>query len=280
MQQKRRERPKSLPSASDVGEALSAAENALRDLIASVLGDAPDWLAKPGLKPERIEHIGERKATEVASRGAGVAAIETRDLYYAELYDLQVILDGNWHAFAACLGDRKTFDAMFDRMEEFRNPDAHGRELLPFERHLALGISGEIRNRITLFMSGTGPTKEYWPRIESMRDQFGNRVTGFATNAGPSRIDSGITLDPGDRVTFEMRAWDPENVPLRWTVHILDHRPPIEIEAHEGVHVWKVKKSDIGEEVAVLFTVISERPHHRRSGSDDFAIPTYRVLPR
>jgi hypothetical protein len=272
------ETPRDQATTSAVSEALAAAENALRDLIETALGGTPDWMKSSGLSPERIAKIEGRQQEEAKSRGGGVANVEKRALYYAELYDLQTILDKNWSKFASCLGDRKMFMAMFDRLEDFRNPDAHGRELLPFERHLALGITGEIRNRVAIFRSGSGPTKQYFPYIESIRDQFGNVVSG--TSPASVVASAGITLHPGNEVVFELRAWDPEGAALRWTFGVPSHEAARDITPDEGLFTWHVLDADIGEGVQAFFELFSSRPYHRNGDDDDRALFVYRVLPR
>lgn len=266
-------------TASAVSEALAAAENALRDLIETVLGGTPDWLKASGLSPERIAKMEGRQQVEAKSRGGGVANVERRVLYFAELYDLQTILDKHWQKFAPCLGDRKTFLPMFDRMEDLRNPEAHGRELLPFERHLALGIAGEIRNRVAIFRSGSEPTKQYFPHIEAIRDQFGHVVSGTSHGPASGLAETGITLHPGDEVVFELRAWDPEGVALRWEFAIPSHEASRSIAPEEGLFTWRVRDVHIGERVMAFFSIVSSRPYHRNGDDDDFAMFAYRVLP-
>ncbi|MGO9180133.1 MAG: hypothetical protein ACLQBX_15245 [Candidatus Limnocylindrales bacterium] len=263
---------------SAVGEALAAAENALRDLIETVLGGTPDWLKTSGLSPERMAAMEGRQRDEASSRGGGVANVEARTLYYAELFDLQTILDKHWSKFAPCLGDRKTFMAMFERMEDFRNPDAHGRELLPFARHLALGITGEIRNRVAIFRSGSGPTKQYFPHIESIRDHFGHVVSGHSQ--GSALTSTGITLHSGDEVVFELRAWDPEGAALRWEFTITGREGVWEVAPEDGLFTWHVREVDIGETVTAFFNIVSSRPYHRDATNDDYAMFSYRVLPK
>jgi hypothetical protein len=271
------ETPRDRATTIAVSEALAAAENALRDLIETVLGGTPDWMKSSGLSPERIAKIEGRQQEEAKSRGGGVATVEKRTLYFAELFDLQTILDKHWQAFASCLGDRRAFMAMFDRMEDFRNPDAHGRELLPFERYLALGITGEIRNRVAIFRSGSGPTKRYFPHIESIRDQFGNVVSG--TSPASVVASTGITLHPGDEVVFELRAWDPEGAALRWTFGVPGREAVRDVALDEGLFTWHVLDVDIGEGVQAFFQLFSSRPYHRNGDDDDRALFIYRVLP-
>ncbi len=269
------------PATSDVGEvgeSLVAAENALRDLVESALGGEADWIRTSGLSEDRIAKISARQQQEVASRGGGVGNVEKRLLYYTELYDLQTIINKHWQKFAACLGDKRAFMAMFDRLEDFRNPDAHGRELLPFERHLVIGISGEIRNRVAIYRSGSGPTKEYFPHIESIRDQFGHVVSGSAQGNNLTR--TGIILRPGDEVIFELRAWDPEAVSFRWRFSIYPVGEQLDIAPEDGTFRWRVEEIHIGEDVKPMFVLVSERPYHRTGYFDDIGMFSYRVFPR
>jgi len=263
--------------ASDVGDSLVAAENALRDLIESVLGGTADWIRSSGLSVDRLGRIEARRQEETASRGRGVAKVEDRVLYYAGLYGLQTSIEKNWPKCASCLGDKRAFTAMFDRLEDFRNPEAHGRELLPFERHLAIGISGEIRNRVAIYRSGYGPTKEYFPHIESIRDQFGHVVSGSAQ--GQELESTGIILHPGDEVVFELRAWDPGAVPFRWQFGIYPFVNE-DIALEDGMFRWHVEDTHIGDSVRPAFVLVSERPYHRSGSHDDLAMFSYRVLPR
>jgi len=76
----------------DYSGALKAAENTLRDFIAEMLEEAQgaDWINKCGVTSERIQRWEARRDEEKRKiRGRGT---EERLLYYADFYDLPVIL--------------------------------------------------------------------------------------------------------------------------------------------------------------------------------------------
>src|SRR3990172_13440205 len=130
---------------SDVSQTLRDTENALRDFIAYVLQEklGSGWESNSGVSPERLAKWAERKKIEGKRQDAG--AVDERLIYYADFYDLQTILRKHWQYFAVALGDLKTIEVWLGELEKTRDPDAHRRELLPHQKDLILGISGEIR---------------------------------------------------------------------------------------------------------------------------------------
>lgn len=263
------------PSAPDVGtgDAITAAENTLRDVILSVMGSRDaDWLDASGLTPDRLQRMADRLSEERRRRSGTV--IEERLLYYSDLPDLKTIVDKHWDRFKPCFDNKRTFDVYMDRLVDMRTAQMHGRELLPFEQQLAHGISGEFRNRVTIFRSGQGPDREYFPRIEYVRDSFGNTVEGYG--GGVTSAETQLILRPGDVVTFDLRAWDPEAAPYTWRVIITAvNSADFSGESYE----WRVTEADIGERVGPTFYLASSRPYHRRPNYDDAVTLYYRVLP-
>src|SRR6202043_2622408 len=101
----------------------------------------------------------------------------------------------------------------YDRAEHFRNAVMHSRELLPFERDLLSGISGEIRNLVAIHRSSMGPDSKYYPTVESVVDSFGNNL-GEGLQVVDTRVQTGTTVE------FTCRAWDTTSRALTWTVLI------------------------------------------------------------
>ncbi|MCX5718513.1 MAG: Swt1 family HEPN domain-containing protein [Nitrospirae bacterium] len=135
----------------DVTQALRDTENALRDFIASALSKSlgDDWVEKCGVPPDRIQKWKDRKLVEESRQESGV--VDERLIYYADFFDLKTILKKNWSGeFSEALGDWKTMEVWLNELEKLRDPDAHRRELLPHQKHLALGIAGEIRTRLPI----------------------------------------------------------------------------------------------------------------------------------
>src|SRR6266404_2098739 len=158
----------------DITQVLKDTENALRDFISTVLTKSvgSDWPEKCGVSPDRLEKWTERKEAETKRQKGGV--VEARLIYYADFFDVRTILEKNWEKFADALGDLKTMRVYLDELEKLRDPEAHRRELLPHQKHLAAGIAGEIRKRLMRYRNKLETTEDYFLRIESARDSLGN----------------------------------------------------------------------------------------------------------
>lgn len=210
-------RPQAVPGAYspaymvDVTQALRDAENALRDFIAATLERSlgPDWLDGCGVTPEHLERWREGKDVEQRRQEAGV--VDERLLYYADFYDLKTILKKHWSGdFADALGEWRRFEAFFDELARYRDPDSHRRELLPHQQSLVVGISGDIRSRLVRWRSRRERVDDVFPRIESARDSLGNQWVPSADNI----LATGMTVRPGDQIDFVVTARDPEDLPV------------------------------------------------------------------
>lgn len=264
-------------------EPLGVAENVLRDLIKDVLaaqhGEA--WHDHLGVTAERRAKWEERRVEERKRRTGGVA--DERLLYYADFTDLKTIIgnDTNWALFKDCFGVKKVFDVYLDRLGALRNPGAHSRALMDFERNLIIGMTGELRQKVAIYRSGGGggPEPEHFPRIDEVRDSYGHTTPGAASAPVTGHMRTGLTLRPGDRVSFYGAATDPEDRPLHWRIHFdpigvmhTANGPTLEFE-------WVVEERHIGESRWVLFWLESDRPYHRSGHIDDSAAFQYHILP-
>ena len=190
----------------DISQELKDAENALRDFIAQRLTKSlgTQWIEFCGVTAERIEKWKERKKIE-EKRLSSTGVVDERLIYYADFYDLRTILKCRWaEDFSEVFGKWKQMEVWLDTLEEMRNPEAHRRELLPHQKHLAAGISGEIRTRIVRSRSQEVSPDAFFPRIESARDNHGNVYFGDSKS-----VSTGIVLHPGDELQFVITASDP-----------------------------------------------------------------------
>jgi hypothetical protein len=263
---------------------LNLLENVLRDLIEKVLrkphGDT--WLAHTGLTQDRLDKWQERRDEEPKRRPGG--EVDQRLLYYADFPDVVAIIQKNWAGgFKDCFHDRKRFDVYMDRLSAFRNPHAHSRELLPFEQQLVVGMTGQLRQEITVFLStgGTGPEPELFPRIEEVRDNFGTRAVGQATdNTNVGEGTSTMVLHPGDKLAFVARAWDPEDGPIKWTVHFPTQNRILDFKGHVIEVEWTIELRDVAQSSYLYFQIASTRPYHRHTdGHDDATSMRYVIRP-
>lgn len=258
----------------DYSSALKAVENTLRDFIQEVLSKnlGERWVEQCGVTPERIGKWKQRQGDEERKiRGRGV---EKRLLYYADFYDLPVIMKKHWTLFEPCFGKWKHMEVYLDKLEDFRNPEAHRRELFPHEIYLILGITGEIRTAVTNFRSQQKPEDEFFPRFEQVTDSFGNVVT-----TDDRTVETGLILHPGDEVDFLATAWDPRGEPCEFSLYnnrldrIVDWTRDYRLK-------WEVCEKDIAKKMSIYVFLRSRRPYHASIWSDDSVIFTYTVLPR
>ena len=264
--------------------ALASCESALRQLLAFVLGRkyGSDWLTNV-VTIEAFQTLQDRHDEEHKKRTKrGVAHIPKDPLEYAHFYQLVSIAKKEWLELEPALGKRSVTGALLDRFDDLRNTVAHSRDLLPFEADLLSGIAGEIRNRVAIFMSTTGPGGEHFARIEQVVDRFGNRVDGLATleTSNPS-VSCEQELHVGDVVEFRARGTDPHGHELRWHLMVA----PGGVDGHEVVGdeaelVWTVEPKHVSERSYAIVRLKSDSEFHRWSeGVDGMALFFYRVVP-
>lgn len=256
----------------DATRALKDTENTLRDFIAQTLERAfgEGWENVCGVTEERISKWHERKQIEAKRQETGT--IEERILYYADFYDLKTILRKHWDKhFSEALGDWKTMDVLLSQLENLRDPDAHRRELLPHQHYFALGISGEIRTRISRYRSNQETGESYFPIIESARDSLGNIYI-----AGQNKhVLTKKNLRPGDSVDFVITASDPLEANL---LYHFDFEVVGQWQLINSASVT-VEKAQIGLGQFVYLKIKSPREFHAHWGYDDCVIFAYDVLP-
>lgn len=264
---------------------LNVTENVLRDLISDVLGvqHGDTWQDHLGVTAERRAKWEERRTEERKRRTGGV--VDERSLYYADFTDLWTIIgnEKNWALFKDCFGKKKTLEAYLDRLGDFRNPSAHSRSLLTFERDLINGMTGEIRQKVTIYRSkgGGGPEPEHFPRIDEVRDSYGHTTAGAHALPGGYFVRTGLTLRPGDSVVFSGAATDPDDRALHWQAVMPGVGTVMGADGNTFEWTWTIDESHIAVDRDMHFWLASDRPYHRGPGPhDDFAIFRYQVLPR
>jgi hypothetical protein len=263
----------------DITQVLKDTENALRDFVASVLQQqmGADWIVKSGVTPERIEKWKERQEVEARRQASG--AIDERLLYYADFYDLRTILKCHWPKFSDALGELKTFEVWLSELEKLRDPDAHRRELLPHQKHLALGLEGEIRTRIVRYRSKLETRDDYYPRIESVRDNYGTIYV-----AGGRGMVAGPSLRPGDKLEFVVTARDPKDEALwyQFASMVSATTGARSLQSgwiREGSYTYVVGEADVRANFQIIVGVRSSRKFHAHDDLDDYTIFSYEVLP-
>jgi hypothetical protein len=262
----------------EVSQALRDAENALRDFISHVLSGqfGSDWEVRSGVTAERIAKWRERKEAEGKRQATG--ALDERLIYYADFYDLRTILKKHWAHFAPALGELRTLEVWLTELEGVRNPDAHRRELLPHQRDLVSGISGEIRTRIARYRSTLETRDSYYPRIEFAADNLGN---SWKLGDGENRwVSTNTILRPGDMLELVVTATDPLGDDIEY-LGTFQRGSPGHSSAwsRESTFKFRVTEQHIGKLVFAQVEIRSRRKHHAHESYDDNVMFSYEVLP-
>lgn len=253
-------------------KALKEVENSLRDFLSALMNEekGSDWINSCGISPDRIIQWKERRETEKKKQLFGTP--ENRLLYYSDFFDLSSIIDKNWNdKFKAALGDKATILLFLKILDDFRNPDAHRRELLPHQKHIIIGISGEIRNRIVLYRSKKETGEDYFPRIESVRDNLGNLCTPDEMIA-----DTKLILRPGDKLTFVVTATDPLGEALEYQCVSVDPEPNWE---ENNIIEIVIEDKHVAKKQPFYVCIRSKRNYHANKFFDDMATFNYTILP-
>jgi hypothetical protein len=144
---------------------------------------------------------------------------------------------------------------------------------LPHQKHRILGLSGEIRTRITKFRSIQETPEAYFPRIESVRDNLGN-IWVYGTEV-PAIITPTI-LRPGDIIDIVMTASDPLSEELDYGVAI--GRDDL-IWHNTNTFSLTMKPNHIGRHVHLAFFIRSPRAYRAMEFYDDLITFVYTILP-
>lgn len=247
-----------------------------------------DWLDHV-TRPEQRDIWADRADDEARRRTArGVAITPAGGLEYANLHDLRRIAERHWDPVAPALGALRETKVMLERFDHMRNTVAHSRELMPFEADLLAGIAGDIGNRVTIFMSNQDPSGDFYPRITSALDQFGNEATvEQLTTPETCWVRSGQTLRPGDSVTFTCRGVDPQGRRLDWGLQLVNGS----MGPHDAFYVdraygddvtltWQVAGEHVRDDGGVFVVLIAGgTPYHRNGWVDQMVAFGYRVIP-
>lgn len=248
-------------------------ETALRELIRRVLG--PDWTTKRGA-PD-LERLKEKQEEDRKRRDGAIVSDDL--LAYTEFYSLTQLIEKNWDSFKPAFGDLARTKVLLGILGDFRNPVAHSRDLLPFERDLLSGASGQLRNQVSLFLSRDDGPHRYYSSIESVTDSFGY--------SGGTSYDADLHVCPtrlsvGERITFQCMGIDPRGRELTWRLEVGNSFDKVEIATAAGVPaelVWDIGAAHVGEKRWVRISIEHDGSFQRWGNYDDERFYTYHVNP-
>lgn len=253
-------------------------ENSLRDLINLILSKnkGANWWNNCGLSENRINAWKASKEREQKR----IKNSDERLIYYSEFFDLKEIVKKNWETeFCRIFKSKKEFEILFDILEQYRNPEAHRRELLPFQKYLILGVSGKLRTEITKYFSKMETGESYYSRLEFVQDNLNNTWV----RGRQKIIRTRKTLRVGDKLEFTLTGSDPKGDEIMFTV--LPNSIPYKYEwKNSNNFELEINKSHIGEKLFITFAVKSNREFHAKGAVgigriDDEVKFEYEVLP-
>lgn len=254
----------------EIRQKLHDTETALRDFIEVTLEKeyGENWLAQCGLKSDRIEILKSEK--EKRDEQNISMQEENRLISFTNFADLLDMIEANWeNIFQIVFGDLETMRVFLSTLNRYYDPDSHKRALITHQKHLILGISGFIRNRIIVHRSWREGQNDKFPKIESVRDNLGN----LWTPGKPKKIKTDLSLRVGDVIEFVITAKAPDDsepeyriYPNRWgTGNVL------QIELTEK-HIGKATSFHLG--------IRGKQKYHAyKLGHDDRVTFEYDILP-
>lgn len=272
--------------------AIKQCEFALRQLMAYAYqqhyGDR--WLERISSETEREKWARQNKQAAKKNAIEGIVS-EHESLDFTYFRDLVKIAENHWPPIAAALDkeesdpDKSLTLALLKRLRNMRNDIGHSRPLVTHQRDLASGIAGEIRSKVTIYMSSTDPVGDIYPRIESISDSFGNRID----SAGPVNDEMAgfciteLVLSLGQVVTFTATGFDPQGRQLRWRISHGNPSVPEDFVSESGAPIditWTVADDDVSESTIVQLHMWAEGARFKRwSWFDHRAYFHYKVRP-
>ena len=158
-----------------------------------------EWEKHLGVTEDRLEVWNNRMAEERKRLKGQV--IENRKIYYSDFYDLKTIITKNWDLFSDCFSDRKIMEYQFSQLESFRNPNAHNRDLLEYQKHLLAGYAGEIKNGIMKYRGSIEKQSTFFPEYESLN------INGIIYRQHWAHLDE--IFRPGDEIEITIYVSSP-----------------------------------------------------------------------
>lgn len=147
-----------------VKDCINETEAQLRDLISTILSlkYGYNWESNPsGLSPKVLEKLTQKKQEE--EKKFPHQKVSDRFIDYSDITNLKEPIANNWNDFSSIFLSKDKILLYLDELQKLRNPEMHARpELLPHQKHLALGICGEIMLAIENWHKGfTHKPKSY-----------------------------------------------------------------------------------------------------------------------
>lgn len=260
----------------DPAKSLELAENAIRLAIRAAIQDR--WQ-----QHVRLDDLTKRQAEDHTRRDGVVVSDDL--LSYLEFHQLRTIVRKEWEAFKPVFDDLQRTEVWLQALEDVRNAIAHSRTLVEHEAALVAGISGQIRNQVTLFRSRTEPASAHYAKIERVVDQFGRVGSESATDVMYS-ASVPPRLEVGETITLNCDASDARGRELQWLARtknaVNDLADAVEAIGQSVTIRLLLTEQHVGEDVLVHVFVrpvgsLYTKKHRDKLGWDNNSIPMYGV---
>jgi len=263
-----------------VASALAGVEIALRLAVRAVF---PDWQEE--LREDQLKRLEKVRRTETNKKEGVQASDDLLD--YLELHKLVSLIQDNWSKFEPVFGDEQQTRVLLSLVCKFRNSVAHSRDLVKFEQDLVRGVSGMLRNQVSMFRTSSENAARYYPVIESLTDSFG-RPGSSECNWRERNLRQRI--DVGHPLSVRGRASASCGKKIRWYALWTDggfvtggfpgEKWDLITAGEEVEFDVEVDERAIGEEKELLIAIAADSKYHRStSGWDDLRTFYFSVSP-
>ena len=254
----------------DIRQTLLDTEMMLKDFVSMLVTEdkGPSWIRNSGLADARLREL--ELIRSKFQEDQNVMSSEGRLLNFCDFADLSIIIEYHWSKqFEVAFGYLESVKTYFNTLQKFNNPDAYNRPLMSFEKHLILGVTGTLRNNISVYRSWKEVGKEGFPLIETVKDNFGN----LWTMGNPKKMRTQLSIAEGDILEFVVIGSDPKDefleyriFPNKWqTGNVLQH---------------EVTRDNVGKDITFPIGIRSTRKYHAYpAGYDDRITFEYTILP-
>ena len=258
----------------ELSHAFNAAEEVLREVIFIVWKEKKEDWNKVGVTDDMLKNWKKMYSKESAKAIGNISS--PRLLAYAVLGELiSIILENRWSCYRLILGDKQEVKYLLGTLKDLRNPRIHGRSnLYTYQRYLAIGISGELQNRIASYRAKGEVIEDYYPRILSITISNGFK---WDSSQGSAYVTAG-TVRWEDAISFLVFAVDPYNDQLeygwRWGSHgeyEWQNDGEIRLEINDG--------ESYSSNLSIEIVIRSPRKPHRDGECDHSVQLCYKVLP-
>jgi hypothetical protein len=246
-------------------------ENTLRNFICHQLKKeySDNWEKNYGVSNERIVNWTNRLNTE-SKKFKLNGTVENRLIYYSDFYDLLTIISKNWQkCFHPVFDNKKETEIFLKKLDDYRNVEAHRRELLSHQKLLLQGIVGELTNKIIRYKSKMEHDLDIFPRLERITDNFGN----IWSDGERKSVETNVILHPGDILEFSIDATDPENMELEYCIQGI-----IGWEKEKNIKL-KIEEKHIALRRVFAILMKSKREYHSHNERDGEIHFVYKILP-